>query len=185
MRGGGGMGFINRGSSLGTGIDYGTFTGAGAGGARFYGEGVVNLKRGGGTTRTQFMCRITRNGTSLSAVISSGCINNILVLGNTLIISQDHLVVVLEAQTSSGNVTGGSLTNALRTDDLKQTPSAGFPPTTVKIPLWYLEKNEDDVVLQRLYGSSGIDIFPKMTGLQSTNSAVAPFSPLYVWAVLG
>lgn len=48
MRGAGGMGFINRGSSLGTGIDYGTFSGKGAGGARFYGEGVVNLKGGGG-----------------------------------------------------------------------------------------------------------------------------------------
>jgi len=46
MRGAGGMGFINRGSSLGTGIDYGTFSGKGAGGARFYGEGVVHLKTG-------------------------------------------------------------------------------------------------------------------------------------------
>jgi len=163
---------------IGVGIDYGTIMGPGAGGARFFGEGTVRLRRGGGGDITQFQLRSGSQAGTYS--LTPGCVNNIAVLtGNLTILANSNVYIILTVTSASGVVTNGTVATNM-TAPVAQTPSSNFPPTSLEIPLYKFESGK----AYRIMGSRGIQLFATAIGLEP-GSAPTPFVPKYAWAVIG
>ena len=164
---------------IGVGINYGTITGQGAGGARFFGEGVVNLRSGrGAVVQTQFQLRAGSQAGTYS--LTPGCVNNIAVqAGNLTISANSNVYIILTISSSSGVVQSGAVATNL-TAPTAQTPTTNFPPSALEIPLYKFTNGRAD----RIFGAWGIEIFSKCVGLEA-GSGTQPFIPKFVWGILG
>lgn len=184
---GGGMAFNRPSSSpIGVGIDHGTIVGRGAGGARFRGEGVVNLPRL--EYYPPFTVGAEIRGTQKRlAFVAGGLVNNIPVTsldstGN--IDSGDGGFIYLDVKSSAGSVeeVEAKLGSGI---DFKQTPQEGEPPGSLKIPIYNIRGNLTSYVLKRIIGFNNISIYPVATTWEYEEpdgcGAVAKIK--YTWAV--
>ena len=178
MRGAGGMGFINRGSSLGTGIDYGTFSGKGAGGARFYGEGVVTLR--GGSIPVPFLVR--QSPQNRWDLITGGLVNNF-----PISLASGSWVqgwIFIKVKSSNGRISEISLASS-QTGNFSQDPTEGGPPPELQIPIYQTLGFGDSRRLVRVIGLNNITIYPVPATWEYTEPpgcALVP-SVSYIWAV--
>lgn len=156
------------------GINYGSVAGSSA---KFIGQGILNLRRGGGgpTITPQF---ILKSGTNANTfLLTPGSVNNIVVSTTTNIPASSTFIVVNIA-TSSGSVVSGTTQGV--SEITAQTPTPNFPPASVMVPLYKVESG----VAYRILGAWGIDIFAKPVGLDQGTGA-DPFTAKYVWGVMG
>lgn len=127
---------------IGVGINYGTITGRGAGGARFFGEGVVNLLgASGSSTYCPFTIRLTtKAGTiggsgGVEVSLSPGTVNGIMP-GNNMQpkpLNEGGASYVVVKCTSDGKVVVSAQWDILKSPPTATVATIDVAPTTFDV----------------------------------------------------
>lgn len=179
---------------VGVGIDYGTFTGRGGGGARFFGEGIVRLGRTSSAARTPpfHVSAPTRdNSGTLRVFIQPGTLNGMLAT-NYVEAYRDGIktggngFLLIDAKSDGRIITSYSL----RFDEGTAAP-APVPPTTPLAPTaftwpiaWVITAGSSRT--RQLIGASSLVAVIRETSRipkASSNPSEPGYQIFYTWIV--
>jgi len=141
---------------IGTGTNYGTVMGQGAGGARFFGEGTVFLKRGGGPrSLPPFTFAIANNQ---AYMVNAGMVNNVPVTSAATGWTENGFVYI------EADANGGAIATAeckIGADPgFAQTPEEDSPPAVLFIPVYRMVTVGNIKTLKRVLGNHNVTAIP-------------------------